>query len=219
MPAAVPSQRRSRETRAAILCEAEAVFMEKGFDGARLEDVALAVGIKRAAIAYYFKDKRELYETVLAEVFGGWLERLEATLDPETGADPQRAVEAAVLAWIDYLIERPALTRIFLRELADAGSETRAALAGQVPPFVRLVEDFARAIATVRTDFVLPRTEAAHVAAALAGATLFFGVDAPTLLPYVDRPRDARIAEHKAQVLRMTRLLLEMHRPEETEHD
>ncbi|MGH7287017.1 MAG: TetR family transcriptional regulator, partial [Myxococcota bacterium] len=49
-------------TRAAILAAAEAVFAERGFAAARLEDVAARVGIRRASIVYHFRDKRELYD-------------------------------------------------------------------------------------------------------------------------------------------------------------
>jgi TetR/AcrR family transcriptional regulator len=49
---------RAIRTRAAILDAAEALFSERGFDATRLEDVAERVGIRRASIVYYFKDKR-----------------------------------------------------------------------------------------------------------------------------------------------------------------
>ena len=42
--------------------------------------MAAGVGIRRASIGYHFKDKRELYEGVLAEVLGGFREQLERAL-------------------------------------------------------------------------------------------------------------------------------------------
>ena len=57
-----PIQRRSsgRQTRAEILAAAERHFAERG-EAARLEDIAADVGIRRAAIFHYFRDKEELY--------------------------------------------------------------------------------------------------------------------------------------------------------------
>ena len=63
---------RAERTRTAILVAAEGLFAQKGFDATRLEDVAAAVGIRRASIVYYFRDKRELYDAVLEDVFGGF---------------------------------------------------------------------------------------------------------------------------------------------------
>ncbi len=60
---------RAEKTRGTILDAAEAVFAEKGFAAARLEDVAAIVGIRRASIVYYFRDKRDLYEAVLERLF------------------------------------------------------------------------------------------------------------------------------------------------------
>jgi len=206
---AISYQRRSAQTRASILEAAERAFMENGFHATRLEDIAGEVGIKRAAIAYYFKDKRELYEEVLGELFGGLLERLRVALDPEK--DLAVTTEDAVLAWTEYLIERPALPRILLREIADSSSQTRPALLVQIPPFVQLVESVARVVESTQSDLMLPEMESLHVASAIAGATLFFELVIPTLLPQlqIDLSRDELVSEHKRQILRMTRLLLQ----------
>jgi len=200
---------RSQQTRSSILAAAERAFMENGFHATRLEDIASEVGIKRAAIAYYFKDKRELYEEVLSELFGGLLERLRVALDP--GRDLAVTTEAAVLAWTEYLIERPALPRILLREIADSSSQTRPALLGQIPPFVEMVESLGRVVESTQPDLMLPEMDALHVASAIAGATLLFELVLPVLLPQmrIDLTRDELVAEHKSQILRMTRLLLQ----------
>ncbi len=71
---------RSERTRSAILAAAEDLFAERGFAATRLEDIAERVGIKRASIVYYFKDKRELYEAVLSSVLGGLHQALNAEL-------------------------------------------------------------------------------------------------------------------------------------------
>ena len=52
---------RGKETRQAILRAAEAIFAERGYAGARMDDVAAEVGIKRASMVYYFRDKRSIF--------------------------------------------------------------------------------------------------------------------------------------------------------------
>ncbi|TFG91552.1 MAG: TetR/AcrR family transcriptional regulator, partial [Myxococcales bacterium] len=68
MPRTVVHGSRAEQTRTALLDASEALFAERGFDATRLEDVALRVGIRRASIVYYYRDKRELYDAVLAQL-------------------------------------------------------------------------------------------------------------------------------------------------------
>ena len=60
--------RGAQHTRAQLLDAAEAIFAERGFDATRLEDVAKAVGIRRASIVYHFRDKQTVYHAVLERV-------------------------------------------------------------------------------------------------------------------------------------------------------
>ena len=60
---------RGEATRQAILEAAEQLFANVGFNAARLEDVALTVGIRRPSIIYYFANKQELYDAVEADIF------------------------------------------------------------------------------------------------------------------------------------------------------
>ena len=83
-PAPARLTSRAERTRATILETAEALFAERGFEATRLEDVAERVGIRRASIVYYFRDKRELYEAVLQDVFE---ELLAALPDLELASD------------------------------------------------------------------------------------------------------------------------------------
>ena len=57
---------------------AERHFAERGFEAARLEDIAADVGIRRAAIFYYFRDKEQLYAAVLDEIFDAGMATLPA---------------------------------------------------------------------------------------------------------------------------------------------
>jgi AcrR family transcriptional regulator len=120
-PAARPVRRSPSglETRAAILAAAERHFAERGFEAARLEDIASDVGIRRAAIFYYFKGKQELYAAVLGEVLGGAEDAL-----PRAGSVVER-LEASLLQ-LDRLRGPPAHGRA----LDPARSRERAARLG-----------------------------------------------------------------------------------------
>src|SRR5262245_31872494 len=93
-----PSAKAAR-TRAAILAAAEQQFARYGFVATRLEDVAEAVDLKRAALFYHFRDKQSLYDAVVADAFGALAARIEQAFAAD---DPiSKRIERALEAWID----------------------------------------------------------------------------------------------------------------------
>jgi AcrR family transcriptional regulator len=203
---------RAERTRAGILAAAESLFAERGFTATRLEDVAERVGIRRASIVYHFRDKRELYDAVLGDLFSGLLGRTREALDAP-GPLPAR-IEAAVSAWVDYVGSRPSLPRLLLREVADASAAHETALLAHTQPFVelvrRLMEESRDQPFVVHGPF-----EAAHVASSIAGATVFFVAMLPTLVPDLgfDPLSPQGLEAHREQTLRITRRLLGMGGP------
>lgn len=196
---------KAERTRMAILAAAEDAFAAQGFAATRLEDVAEAVGIRRASIVYYFKDKRELYDFVLESVLGDLLARLEGVLFSKGSAS--RCIEAAVSEWVDFVAERPSFARLLLREVADATPERRPeALLRQLAPFYELANRF---MAEHGPDG-LPDADPAQMASTLAGATLFHVAAMPTLVPAMAfDPRDsAHLEQHRSEILRLTRRFL-----------
>jgi TetR/AcrR family transcriptional regulator len=172
--------RRAARTRAAILDAAEAIFAERGFAATRLEDVAERVGIRRASIVYYFKDKRELYDAVLDEVFAGLERRIVSAL---SSLDPlPERVEAGVCAWVDYVGTRPTTARLLLREVADGSPDRDSALRRFTRPYFELI----RKQVVERRDRAgeaLEHVDPVLVASTIAGTTMFFVAAMPTLVP------------------------------------
>ena len=62
-------QRRSAETRTAILAAAGRIFAKSGLAGARTDAIAAAAGVNKALLYYYFKSKESLYEAVVEDHF------------------------------------------------------------------------------------------------------------------------------------------------------
>ena len=207
MTRVAPQRSRAERTRAAVLEAAEAIFAEKGFAATRLEDVADRVGIRRASIVYYFKDKKQLYHAVLAGVFGGLLAKIGDAL---TGPDPLPArIEAGVCAWVDYVGARPSTARLLLREVADAAPGHRPAVLEHTAPFFELVRKqvFERDAAEIGQ---LTPIDPVHLASTIAGATVFFVAAMPALVPELelDPVSPAHLAAHREEVLRIVRRLL-----------
>ncbi len=54
-----------------ILAAAREAFVEHGFAGARVDDIAARTATSKRMIYYYFGDKRGLYVAVLEEAYSG----------------------------------------------------------------------------------------------------------------------------------------------------
>ena len=206
-PATPTSPSRAQRTRASILDAAEALFAERGFAVTRLEDVAERVGIRRASIVYHFRDKTELYDAVLESVFGDLLARVEAAL---SAPGPLGArIEAAVSAWVDCIGARPSLSRILLREVADAAPDRAPALLRHTRPFIDVI---GRVMAGERDDPLLAEApiDPVLLASTIAGGSVFFIAAMPALLPErnLDPVDGERLEALRDAVLRITRRLL-----------
>ncbi len=64
-----PKQERSKQSMRSLLLAARSVFAKKGFDGARIEEIASLAGVNKQRIYAYFGSKSELYHSVLVDVY------------------------------------------------------------------------------------------------------------------------------------------------------
>ncbi len=204
MQAAV-SHEAHQSRRAAILAAAETVFAEAGFDRARLEDVALRVGIRRASLLYHFHDKSSLYASVTASMGEDLARRFRRALDG--AGSPGTRIERTVDEWLDYAAARPALVRIMLRELADGASEHARAFAEQALGVMNAVRDVVQEGQATGT---LRPTDALQVFSAVLGASTFLLRFGAVLGDGTgDRaPMRVNRAEHRAFLITMFRTFL-----------
>lgn len=93
--------------RAQILQAALDVFSAKGFDGARIDEVAAHAGVPKSLIYYHFKGKAHL----LLALVEGYYAKYEDFLQTTLGDDEK--VEAASR---QFLVENQQLTRVVLIE-------------------------------------------------------------------------------------------------------
>ena len=130
---------RGKETRQHILRAAEQVFAEHGYAGARMDDVAAKVGIKRASMVYYFRDKRSLYVALLEDVFGTLLELHQGVL-AGPGSAPERVLGCLDI-WAHAAAERPGVVRILLWEAARVRRTSSEPLAAETGPIFGAISE------------------------------------------------------------------------------
>lgn len=82
-----PRWRRRKAARPAeIVAAAYAIFSERGYAAARLEDVAARAGVSKAALYLYFATKQDLFEAVVRDAVAPNLEALARAADDYEGS-------------------------------------------------------------------------------------------------------------------------------------
>jgi AcrR family transcriptional regulator len=114
----------AEQRRAAILEAAVAVFADRGFHSASIDDVATAAGISKALIYEHFESKQELYASLLDqeadELFARLAEAVAGISDP--GAP---RLEAGLHAFLGFVEERRDAWRMLFRENSDRETAVR----------------------------------------------------------------------------------------------
>lgn len=88
------------------------IFGDKGYDGARVSDIAKKLGIVPSAVYRYARDKKNLYRKSLAFGYHRWL---EAGTDAMSSViDPLEQLIALALAGFRYLQKDEALLKMIL---------------------------------------------------------------------------------------------------------
>jgi AcrR family transcriptional regulator len=72
-----------RSTEELILEAAQAVFLEKGLAGARMQEIADRAGINKALLHYYFRSKEKLSALIIERAIAVILPRVMAVLDTD----------------------------------------------------------------------------------------------------------------------------------------
>ncbi len=155
---------KAARTRAAIVAAALREFSERGFMGARLDEIAQRAGVAKGTIYIYFKDKEALFEGIVREVLLPYSQELEAKAkerQPTTPTDffenyflpTVRALQADQRVEILRLLisegpRFPALTEIYYRVLVEPNIlKLQALLRRSVKPEAAVLADFPQLLA------------------------------------------------------------------------
>ncbi len=108
------------DSRAEILAAARRIFARRGLNGTSVREVADAAGVNNAMIYYYFKDKDDLYRSVLADSFSAMT---EIWADPifHSPTAVRGKIEKYVDSFIRFQKKNEDLRRIMAMEFAASG--------------------------------------------------------------------------------------------------
>ncbi len=99
LPAGQPKfRRRPADRPAEILAAALEVFAERGFQAARLEEVAKRAGVSKGALYLYFETKADLFRAVVTEAISPNIERIKAMASAEVPFETAARMGLGMLA-------------------------------------------------------------------------------------------------------------------------
>jgi AcrR family transcriptional regulator len=122
---------KGQRARVRILRAAEDLFVDRGFHGASIRDIATAADLPLATLVYHFARKEQLYAALLHDIGGRLIARLDAAI-VEGGSK----IEAFVNALVQWAGEQPGRVKLLLRELLDNPTRVRKAQQLPLAPFL-----------------------------------------------------------------------------------
>jgi len=91
------------------------VFVDKGMDGARMQDIASHAGINKALLHYYFRTKDQLFNAVFEMIAGRILKKFAPVFDENLSLEAK--IRFFFKEHIAFLQENPKLPGFILNEI------------------------------------------------------------------------------------------------------
>ncbi len=128
----------SDSTKEKIVQAAQRIFVRKGMDGARMQEIADEAGINKAMLHYYFHSKDQLFR----EVFYGILSRLiPGLINIFKGNEPfEDKIEAIVYEYDAYMSKNPILPQFVIREINRDPEQLAGFMTDQGLDFLQIEE-------------------------------------------------------------------------------
>ncbi len=111
-------QRLDDAKRSAIMAAAVRLFSRKPFHEVLLDDVASAAKVGKGTVYIYFKNKEDLYDTLVLEAFSDVVERLRQLAD-DVAESAWDDLERMILALVTWASENPNFYKMMMQGASD----------------------------------------------------------------------------------------------------
>jgi len=98
-----------------IVDAATEVFVQKGMDGARMQEIADRAGINKALLHYYFRSKEKLFDAIFTKLVGIAFPRIGQILLSDLPMTEK--IEAVIETYIELLLKYPFLPAFIIKEM------------------------------------------------------------------------------------------------------
>lgn len=200
-------------TRAILLSTAISEFADKGFAGARVDEIAKRAGVNKQLLYHHFGNKDDLYRIALETVYSE-IRAKEKALDLGN-LTPLEATRTLVGFSFDYLVEHPEFIRLLNDENARGAPHAKKSdqLAKMHWPLVDLLTETLKrgaAEGIFRDDM-----DPINVYISIAGISYFYFSNNPTLSAIFGKKLDApaAIAQRRKHVIEFVLAALQRNQP------
>lgn len=104
-----------QNTQEIIFDAAKRVFIEKGFDGARMQQIADEAGINKALLHYYYRSKDKLFDAIFAEAFMKFLPNISQIMMSDECFE--KKIRLFISHYTDMLMDNPHLPLFIMHEI------------------------------------------------------------------------------------------------------
>ena len=161
-------------TEGMILEAARRIFLRKGMDGARMQDIADEAGINKALLHYYFKSKQMLFDRVFREAASRLFAEMTSVMQEELPLFDK--IRLFTDRYVSIVMETPYLPMFVLGEVhRDPALFMEKIFHKQLPPLNRLAADID---AEVRAGRIHP----------ISPAQLIMNLVSLTVFPFIGKP-------------------------------
>ncbi|MCD4678156.1 MAG: TetR/AcrR family transcriptional regulator [Desulfobacula sp.] len=107
---------KEKKTEQAILEAAKKVFISKGMDGARMQEIADEAGINKSLLHYYFRSKDKLFQAVFHDSFFKFLPNLVSVIQSQLPVTEK--LKHFSEHYIEILLQNPEIPIFILSEIS-----------------------------------------------------------------------------------------------------
>lgn len=111
-----------------ILKKAMEVFVEKGWHGTKMQEIADKAGINKALLHYYYRSKEKLYNKIFEYLIWNNIGETVRLFTTETDLPFEQYLKKFISAYIELLNKNPRIPFFILRELTDGAKRIKPIL-------------------------------------------------------------------------------------------
>ena len=187
-----------------ILQTAMQVFIDKGWHGAKMQEIADKAGINKALLHYYYRSKEKLYTKIFEFLIWRNLGELFNLFDDNLSFD--EFLKKFIHNYIDVINKNPKIPMFLMRELSEGGTVAKEVLKNLIDGGRFRVDLPLRKIQKAMDEGKIIKMDPRQVITTVIGSCIFFFIAEPIFNTlFVDKSsfdREQFIEERKEAIFK-----------------
>lgn len=160
-----------------ILQTAMQVFIDKGWHGAKMQEIADKAGINKALLHYYYRSKEKLYTKIFEFLIWRNLGELFNLFDENLSFN--EFLKKFIHSYIDVINKNPKIPMFLMRELSEGGTVTKSVLKNLIDSGRFRVDLPLRKIQKAMDEGIIIKMDPRQIIASVIGSCLFYFIAEP----------------------------------------